>query len=155
MPPVRDWLDRAGVPVTILTRHSKGMLKDWVFAAEVVGSLWGRRKSFDIVYFLMQGLHLLAGLPAARLLGKPAVMKISGSGVIPLMQRSRADRFELKWLREWGVPVMLLNEGMIEEAVADGFAREQLVWMPNSVDIGEFWPAAPGEADSLRPEPRT
>lgn len=150
MPPLRDWVDSAGVSVTILTRRSEGVRKHWVFATEVAWALWARRNSYDLVYFLMQGLHLLTGLAATRLLGKPAVMKISGSGLIPLMRASRAGRIELNWLRNWGVPVMVLNEGMIEEAVADGFVRENLFWMPNPVEIGEFRPAVPGEAAAWR-----
>ncbi len=150
MPPVREWVDPAGVPVSILTRRSKGRLKDWVFAAEVAAALWRRRKTFDVVYFLMQGLHLASGLPVSRLLGKPIVMKIPGSGIVPIMRASRAGRLELDWLREWRVPVMVLNEGMIEEAVADGFTRDSLVWMPNPVDISEFRPAEAGEASAWR-----
>jgi glycosyltransferase involved in cell wall biosynthesis len=77
-------------------------------------------------------------------------MKISGSGIFPLLQNSRAGRLELHWLRSWGIPVMVLNEGMVEEALTHGFSRDQLVWMPNPVDIGEFRPAEPGEAVAWR-----
>jgi glycosyltransferase involved in cell wall biosynthesis len=150
MPALRDWLDPTGVPVTILARRSTGVQKHWVFAAEVARTLLTRRSDYDLVYFLMQGLHLLTGLAATRLLGKPAVVKISGSGIIPLMQASRAGRIELDWLLKWRVPVMLLNDGMVEEAAAAGFSREDLVWMPNPVDIDEFRPAQPGEIAAWR-----
>jgi glycosyltransferase involved in cell wall biosynthesis len=150
MPAVREWIDPAGVPVSILTRMSRGVWKDRVFAAEVALTIWKRRKSYDIVYFLMQGLHLAAGLPLTRLLGKPAVVKIAGSSVIPLMRKSRMGRRELDWMQRWRVPVMVLNDGMMEEARADGFSDDQLVWMPNPVDPDEFRPALPGESAAWR-----
>src|SRR5580704_6828814 len=58
MPSVREWLDPEGVPVSILTRSSRGVWKDRVFALEVARELWRRRNRYDIVYFLMQGLQV-------------------------------------------------------------------------------------------------
>jgi glycosyltransferase involved in cell wall biosynthesis len=150
MPPRRDWVDPAGVPVTILTRRSRGKWKDWIFAGEVSRFIWSRRRSYDVVYFLMQGLHLAAGLPLAHFLKKPIVVKIAGSSVIPIMRKSRAGRLELDWMQRWRVPVMVLNTGMVEEALGDGFARDRLVWMPNPVDPEEFRPARPGESEAWR-----
>jgi glycosyltransferase involved in cell wall biosynthesis len=150
MPALRDWIDPAGVPVRILTRRSRGRAKDFVFALEVAWAIWRGRKCYDVVYFLMQGLHLAAGLPIARWAGKPIVMKFGGSGVIPLMRRSRAGRVELEWLRHWAARLMVLNEAMIEEGIADGFEREQFTWMPNPVDVSEFRPAQPSETAAWR-----
>jgi glycosyltransferase involved in cell wall biosynthesis len=150
MPPVRKWIDPEGVPVRILTRRSRGRWRDAVFAARVAWAIWRERNRYDIVYFLMQGLHLAAGLPIARVLRKPMVMKIGGSTVIPLMRQSRAGRWELNWLQQWKIPVMVLNEGMIDEALADGFTRDQLVWMPNPVDVDVFRPARAEEAAEWR-----
>jgi glycosyltransferase involved in cell wall biosynthesis len=150
MPAVRNWIDPAGIPVTILTRQSRGVWKDRVFALEVARAIWSRRHSYDVVYFLMQGLHLAAGLPVARMLNKPSVMKVGGSNVIPVMRRSRMGRRELDWMQQWRVPVMVLNEGMKEEARADGFPEDQIVWMPNPIDPDEFRPAEPGESASWR-----
>lgn len=150
MPELRDWIDPAGVPVRILTRRSRGRAKDFVFAFEVAWAIWSGRKRYDVIYFLMQGLHLAAGLPVAHWLGKPIVMKFGGSGVIPFMRASRAGRVELGWLRQWAARLMVLNEAMIEEGIADGFAREQFTWMPNPVDVSEFRPAQPGETAAWR-----
>lgn len=154
MPAVRDWIDPAGVPVRILTRRSRGRAKDFVFALEVAWAIWSGRQRYDVIYFLMQGLHLAAGLPVARWLGKPIVMKFGGSGVIPLMRSSRAGRVELDWLRRWAARLMVLNDAMIEEGIADGFAREQFTWMPNPVDVSEFRPAQPGETAAWREQHR-
>jgi glycosyltransferase involved in cell wall biosynthesis len=150
MPELRDWIDPAGVPVRILTRRSRGRVKDFVFALEVAWAIWRGRKRYDVIYFLMQGLHLAAGLPVAHWLGIPIVMKFGGSGVIPLMRRSRAGRVELGWLRQWAARLMVLNEAMIEEGIADGFQRQQFTWMPNPVDVTEFRPAQPGETVDWR-----
>ena len=150
MPSLRDWVDPAGVPVSILTRRSRGLWKDCIFACEVSCAIWSRRRSYDVVYFLMQGLHLAAGLPVAHFLKKPVVVKIAGSNVVPAMRRSRAGRQELDWMQRWRVPLMVLNDGMVEEALADGFARDRLVWMPNPVDPDEFRPAQPGESETWR-----
>jgi glycosyltransferase involved in cell wall biosynthesis len=150
MPPVRDWVDPAGVPVSILTRRSRRRWKDLVFAWEVAIAIWKLRGSYDVVYFLMQGLHLATGLRMAHFLKKPVFVKISGSNLIPMMRRTRAGRLELDWMQEWRVPLMVLNDGMVQEALADGFARDQLIWMPNPVDPDEFRPALPGEAEEWR-----
>jgi glycosyltransferase involved in cell wall biosynthesis len=150
MPPVRRWVDPAGVPVQILTRGARGRWKDLVFACRVAWALWRERRNYQIVYFLMQGLHLAAGLPVARALKKPIVMKFGGSGVIPLMRRSRAGRVELGWLRRWAARLLILNEGMMQEAMEAGFARDQMLWMPNPVDTEQFRPGQPGEIANLR-----
>jgi glycosyltransferase involved in cell wall biosynthesis len=150
MPPVRDWMDPMGVPVRIYGSRWKGARKDIVFALRVAGMLIRERRNYQLVYFLMQGLHLAAGLPVARFLGKPILMKIGGSGVIPLLTRSPSGRLELRWLRKWARRVMVLNEGMREEALREGFRPERLLWMPNPVDTGEFAPCDSQERLKLR-----
>lgn len=150
MPPVRDWVDPAGVPVRILTRSARGRWKDILFAFRVAWSLWRERHNYQVVYFLMQGLHLAAGLPVARVLKKPIVMKVGGSGVIPRMRGSRAGRVELVWLRRWAARLLLLNEGMMQEAMEEGFPGDQMLWMPNPVDTEQFRPGPPEEIAKLR-----
>jgi glycosyltransferase involved in cell wall biosynthesis len=150
MPPVRDWIDPEGVPVRIYASRWKGAWKDIVFALRVAGMLIWERRTYRFVYFLMQGLHLAVGLPVGKLLGKPMLMKIGGSGVIPLMTQSPSGRLELRWLRQWAHRVMILNKGMREEALAEGFDPNQLLWMPNPVNTQEFAPRSDGEKLQLR-----
>ncbi len=71
MPAVREWVDPAGVPVRVLTRRSPGRWKDLFFAMEVAWALWRDRNRYDVVYFLMQGLHLTTGLPCEKLFWMP------------------------------------------------------------------------------------
>lgn len=150
MPAQRNWVDAAGVPVSILTRRSRGRIRDLVFACRVAWHLWSHRQQYDVVYFLMQGLHLAAGLPVARLLGKPFIMKFGGSGVIPAVRQSRIGAVELNWLRRWAARILILNEGMVDEAIADGFRRDQLTWMPNPVSVEDFRPVEAAEVAALR-----
>jgi len=150
MPQVRDWIDPQGVKVRIYASRWKGKLRDIVFAVRVFGMLLKERRNYDFVYFLMQGLHLAVGLPTARLLSKPILMKIAGSGVVPLMSSSFIGRLELKWLRKWAYRVMILNDGIHQEATAAGFSPQQLYWMPNPVDTKEFSPASAKDKRELR-----
>ena len=148
MPDVSFWTDPAGVPVRILGRHR--LARDYAFALGVARTLLRERRRYQIVYFLMQGLHLAAGLPVARLLGKPVVMKVSGSGIITSMRGSWLGRLELRFLRRWARRVMILNPGMAEEAIAAGLEPDRLLWMPNPVDTDEFAPCAPDRRRELR-----
>lgn len=152
MPPVRDWIDPEGVPVRIYAARWKGVVKDFVFGLRVAGMLIWERRNYHLVYFLMQGFHLAVGLPVARFLHKPILMKIGGSGVIPLMTRSRSGRLELHWLRQWAHRVMILNDGMREEALEQGFPPQQLYWMPNPVDTDEFAPCDASQRGTRRAE---
>jgi glycosyltransferase involved in cell wall biosynthesis len=150
MPPRTNWTDPAGVPVSILTRRSRGRLKDVLFALRSAWILLRRRRDYDLVYFLMQGLQLAAGLPIARRLGKPILMKFSGSGIIPLLESTPIGRLELRWLRQWAARIMILNPGMVEEARAHGLPEELLLWMPNPVDVALFRPGTREEIAALR-----
>jgi glycosyltransferase involved in cell wall biosynthesis len=148
MPDVSSWTDPAGVPVRIFGRHRLG--RDYAFALGVAWTLLWKRRRYQMVYFLMQGLHLAAGMPVARLLGKPVVMKVSGSSIITAMRGSWMGRLELWFLRRWAHRVMILNPGMVEEAAAAGLKPDRLLWMPNPVDTDEFAPCAPERRRELR-----
>jgi glycosyltransferase involved in cell wall biosynthesis len=148
MPDVSFWIDPAGIPVRIFGRHR--LMRDYAFALGVAWTLLRERRRYQIVYFLMQGLHLAAGLPVARFLGRPAVMKMSGSGIITAMRGSWLGRLELRFLRRWARRVMILNPGMAEEAIAAGLEPDCLLWMPNPVDTDEFAPCAPDRRRELR-----
>jgi glycosyltransferase involved in cell wall biosynthesis len=150
MPDVADWLDPAGVPVRIFARRSSGRIRDYAFALGVAWTLFKERRNYQLVYFLMQGVHLAAGLPVARWLGKPIVMKISGSGIATSMRASWLGRLELRWLDKWARRVMILNPGIAAEAVAAGLDPQRLLWMPNPIDTDEFVPHGPGARQDLR-----
>jgi glycosyltransferase involved in cell wall biosynthesis len=150
MPNVADWTDPSGVPVRIFARRWGGPRRDYLFALGVAWALWKERRNYQLVYFLMQGLHLAVGLPVARALGKAIVIKISGSSIITMMRQTFLGRLELDWLKKWAYRVMILNAGMAEEAAAAGFRPSHLLWMPNPVDTSEFTPVSAGERRALR-----
>lgn len=145
----RRRVDPYGTPVW---HFGAGRWQDHQFALGVAWTLWRQRHGFDTVYFLMQGLQLVTGLPLSHWLGKRILMKISGSGIIPLMRKSRIGRLELDWLRQWASKIMLLNDGMMAEAAAAGLPPEKLVWMPNPVNTSEFAPLAEPGRTALREE---
>jgi glycosyltransferase involved in cell wall biosynthesis len=150
MPPVSRWVDPYGTPVRIFGGRWPRRWRDHAFALGVVWTLLTTR--YQLVYFLMQGLHLAAGLPVARALSKPVVMKVSGSAIITMMGQSWLGRLELRWLRRWAKRVMILNPGMAEEAYAAGFSPENLYWMPNPVDVEQFAPGTLTERVRFRQE---
>ena len=140
MPKPGPWIDSAGVPVRILTNKSEGTFAAIQFTLRVAWQLLLHRNRIGMAYFLMPGLHLALGLPVARLLGMKTIMKFSGSNTIRPLARSRAGRFELSCLRRWSVPVMLLNDAMVDEAESVGLRRSQTLFMPNPVDVSLFSP---------------
>jgi glycosyltransferase involved in cell wall biosynthesis len=56
-------------------------------------------------------------------------------------------RLELRWLDRWAYRVMILNEGISEEAQAAGLKPGVLLWMPNPVDTDEFTPCDAGRRE--------
>lgn len=149
MPDLARWTDPAGVPVRIFGRRGT-WFRDYAFALGVAWTLFRERGRYQVAYFLMQGVHLAAGLPVARWLGKPVVMKISGSSIITLMRESWMGRLELRLLKKWARRIMILNSGMADEAAAAGFEPDHLLWMPNPVDVDEFAPCPPERRNELR-----
>jgi glycosyltransferase involved in cell wall biosynthesis len=150
MPDVLDWIDPKGVPVRIYARRSKGKMRDVIFALRVAGMLVREGKKYQLVYFLMQGLHLAFGLPLARVQRIPIVMKISSSIIVPVLDKSISGRLELRWLREWAQCVMILNDEVRHQLIDRGFPPQKLVWMPNPVDTDEFSPGNDGELAAFR-----
>jgi glycosyltransferase involved in cell wall biosynthesis len=145
MPAVSEWIDPCGLRVRIHGRGKSGRWRDVVYALGVAWTLFKERRDYDVVYFLMQGLHLATGLPVARLLGKPIVMKFSCSSLVVGMRDSWMGRLELRFLRWWAGRILILNPGMVEEALEVGIEKARLLWMPNPVDTGYFKPCSPPE----------
>lgn len=150
MPKLKNWTDPHGVPVRSYAGRWNGKARDLVYALRVAMMILREGRQYDVVYFVMQGLHLAIGLPLARVLGKPVVMKLSGSAVISWMSRTSMGRRELRWLRKWAARVIVLNDDMMREAEATGFRPSQLEWMPNPVDTNEFFPGSQSERADLR-----
>lgn len=145
MPAVSEWVDPCGLGVRIYGKKGSQRRIDLVYALGVAWTLFKERRDYDVVYFLMQGLHLATGLPVARLLGKPIVMKFSCSSLVLGMRDSWVGRLELCFLRWWADRILVLNPGMVEEALEVGIDKARLGWMPNPVDTDYFKPCSPLE----------
>jgi glycosyltransferase involved in cell wall biosynthesis len=141
MPAGRRWVDAEGVPVRMFGGRWPAAIRDYAYAIGVAWTLWRRRRTYQIAYFVMGGVQLALALPVARLARKRIFMKFSGSNTVAPLTASALGRFELRALRRWAEQVLVLNPGMMEEAQAAGFPRSQLGWMPNPVDVDLFAPA--------------
>ncbi|HWE51147.1 MAG TPA: glycosyltransferase family 4 protein [Bryobacteraceae bacterium] len=150
MPAVSRWTDDCGIPVRIFGNRAPARIRGHVFAWRVVWALLSEARTYDLVYFLMPGLQVALGSLMARLLGKPFIMKFSGSNEVRRMKNSTVGRLQLRVLDKWAGSIMVLNPGMMLEAAECGLQRSKLLWMPNPVDLDEFRPPAPGERAALR-----
>lgn len=149
MPDTRDWTDPYGTPVHMYGA-GPGRKADLEYAAGVVSFLLRHHRRFQIVYFLMPGIHVAAAVPVAGLLGLQCVMKFAGSSEIRKVVESTVGGFELACLRRWCGRIMVLNDGMVQEAIDAGFQRDRLLWMPNPVDTTEYAPCDAGRRRQLR-----
>lgn len=152
MPPVKRWTDPCGIPVRLFGGRWPAWCRGYIFALGVVWTLLLERRNYQIVYFLMHGLHVAAGLPVAAVLRKPIVMKFSCSSLVAQMTHSWTGRLQLRFLRRWASRILILNPGMLEEAEAVGLDRARLGWMPNPVDTEVFRPCSPQQRAALRRE---
>jgi glycosyltransferase involved in cell wall biosynthesis len=80
------------------------------------------------------------------LVGKPVVVKISGSweleqGVMAPGGRKLLDRLALRWLKRAGA-VQALSTRMAAELTRQGFPVERILVLPNAVDTSRFLPRA-------------
>ena len=151
MPSERYWTDPYGVPVRMFGA-GPGRWNDYLYAFGVARTIIGEFRKFEIVYFLMPGVHVLLGVPVARLMRRRIVMKFAGSSEIQKVTRDTVGPLEIALLRRWSEKTMVLNDGMIQEAIDAGFRRDQLLWMPNPVDTNLFAPCDPAEREQLRRE---
>ena len=150
MPKVRRrWVDPYGVPVTMYGA-GPGRVNDHRYGAGVVWTLMRGRRKYDVIYFLMAGVQVAYGVPLARALGIPSVMKFSGSNDLRDALHSAIGPMEVAAIRKWCEKTMILNDAMVTEAVNAGFHRDQLLWMPNPVDTNLYRPVPSEEKLRLR-----
>lgn len=145
MPDVKEWIDPCGVPVRIIGGGWPERVRGYIFALGTAWTLFKERNNYDIAYFLMQGIHLVPGLPVARLMGKRIVMKFACSTLVEQMMKSPSGRIEMWFLRRWASSILILNPGMVEEAKEVGLNLDLVEWMPNPVDTNDFRPCTPDE----------
>jgi glycosyltransferase involved in cell wall biosynthesis len=152
MPPGANWVDPYGLRVRLIGGRWPPRSRGRVFALGVAWTLFKERRNYDIAYFLMHGLHVVTGAPVAHFLGKPIVMKFSGSSLVTQMNDSLAGRLQVRFLKKWAARILILNSGMLAEAKEAGFDPRRVAWIPNPVDTDTFRPASPEERTRLRRE---
>ncbi len=152
MPAVSEWLDPFHLRIKIHGHSSSTRWRDFMYALGVAWTLFKERNDYEVAYFLMSGLHLATGLPVARLLRKPIVMKFSCSSLVVGLRASFLGRLELSFLRRWASRILVLNPGMVEEALEVGFDKDKIGWMPNPVDTDHFRPCSPEQRIQWRKE---
>jgi glycosyltransferase involved in cell wall biosynthesis len=152
MPAAGEWVDPFGLRIRIYGNGPSRRWRDVVYALGAAWTIFKERNDYEVVYFLMSGLHLATGLPVARLLGKPIVMKFSCSSLVVGLRNTFLGRLELNFLRRWATKILVLNPGMVEEALECGFDKERIGWMPNPVDTVHFSPCSAAERIALRRE---
>ena len=149
MPVASRWTDPFGVPVRMYGK-APGKAADYQYAAGVVWTMLQNARQFDLIYFLMAGVHVAAGVPVARMLGIPSIMKFAGSNDLQDALHCTIGPLEVRAIQQWCERTIILNEAMLDEAVAAGFDRQRLLWMPNPVDTDLWRPPSPEEKKELR-----
>ena len=150
MPAVSRWTDDCGIPVRIFGGSAPARIRGHVFALRVAWTLIAEARRYDLIYFLMPGLQVALGALTAHLLGKPFIMKFSGSNEVRRLKNSFVGRLQLRFVDKWAGSIMVLNPGMMVEAKECGLQQSKLLWMPNPVDLDEFRPPLPDERAALR-----
>ena len=157
-----------GVPVHRLPPCGpRSGLQKWLMTPSVLWTMVRRRHDFDVVYSPDYRGIGLAGLLAARLLGKPAVMGTAALGVInaanldPLLRRfgirpggaiARLVKRPFHRVYTSADAYPAITRAIAEEAVAAGVAPGRVHYLPNSVDTARFAPASAAERSALRAE---
>jgi glycosyltransferase involved in cell wall biosynthesis len=78
----------------------------------------------------MTGIHVLLGLPLARVPGKVNVMMLPGSGEAQVLTRSPGGRRLLAVLRRFADAIIILNPDMRKEVETLGFPAGRVHWFP-------------------------
>ena len=146
MPPLKYWIDPQGVPVRIYAARWKARLRDVVFALRVAQMMICERRSYQLVYFLMQGLHVAAGLPVARLLRKPVLMKDALTAVTQVFDKRNLLR---------GKPTSRVEKHSVQDNLANLAAEFAKFANAKTIqgeviaeDIGEISGPTPSEGDA-------
>ncbi|MBN2105977.1 MAG: glycosyltransferase family 4 protein [Deltaproteobacteria bacterium] len=166
-------LQRQGLLAAVLTRHFPGLPRsELVSGVPVYRAIytlpWG--KLFGITYFLsclwflvkhrhaytviqcyiLQGFHSLAAVAMKHFFKKKVIIRVSATGPLSdflLLGRSTAGGFLLKCVRRADTIIVLCSRSR-QEALAAEFSPQQIIHIPNGVDLTVFTPAPRPPASS-------
>ena len=165
-----ELLIKGGVAVTILTRkmpNSKSF--------EIIGNVpvyrlirtlpWGKlfgisyflsclwyllrkRNSYDIIHcHILQGLHSLAAVCIKRLFNKKVVIKVAMAGAISdfaVLKKMVFGNVFLRRIQQIDRLVTICSQST-QEALHEGFPPQNIIQIPNGVDIEHFTPGRKAE----------
>lgn len=120
-----------------------GKLRTLSFVFGALWALWQLRDRYQILHAHLAFGPAFAAVAAGRALGKRVIVKLGNSGEfgdIQVSQCSWRGRLRLAVLRRWADVVIVLDDQMQREALANGFVPEQLKRMHNGVDARAFSP---------------
>ena len=137
----------------------------WRMLPHAVGELWRRRNAYDVICCVDYRGIGLAAILVGGLAGRPVAVQAETTGVLscenwnPALTRrgiapdgvlARAMKFPLRFLYARAGRFVCIARHIEDEALAEGIARERVVYIPHGADTARFRPAEPGERDRLR-----
>ena len=164
--PDEDTVD--GIPVHRIRPHGeRSGAGKWRMLPHAVAALWARRSRYDVICCVDYRGIGLAAILVGRLAGRPVCVQAETTGVLScdnwdpaLLRRgiapngrlARALKFPLRKLYAQASRFVCIARHIEQEALAEGIARDRVVYIPHGADVSRFRPAGPGERDRLRQE---
>lgn len=122
------------------------LLVYWIEVAVMLARL---RKRFHVLHVHSMAFEQAGAVPAARLLGKPVLVRSSISGEFNGLQRSKSGRLQKKLLGLAG-EFVVLSRRLAEEYREAGLPAEKLNRIPNGVDTARYRPVSDDRKRWLR-----
>jgi hypothetical protein len=91
-----------------------------------------------VVQLFLPGLHVVAGLTAARWRGTAAAVMFGSSVDVPDLRKLRLGHVQLGAIRRFADAVVVLNEEMRRDFIEEGVTAERITWLPCSVDTETY-----------------
>ncbi len=135
-----------GIHIIRPATFGPGKLKTMSFILGTLWRLWRLRKVYKILHAHLGFGAAFAGVVAARLLGKKAIIKLGNSGEfgdILASQKTARGRLRLYVFRHWADIVIVLDEIMKQEVITAGFDPERVRLMSNGIDVAALLSANP------------
>lgn len=151
----------AGIPIERLSPVGLSSRATLLIVPQIFGHLLRQRRQIDVIHVNTLGALGLISIAAAKLSGRPIVLKVPGRGgliredavgIQPSAYSRWVRRFVIppaawRWLLLRADAIIAISQEIYDEAAQIGVQRV-MVRIPNGVDTGRFHPAA--DADERR-----
>ena len=137
----------------------------WRMLPRAIVELWRRRTRYDVICCVDYRGVGLAAILVGWLAGKPVAVQAETTGVLscenwdPALARrgiaphglfARTMKFPLRFLYARADRFVCIARHIEDETLAEGIARDRVIYIPHGADTSRFRPAEPGERDRLR-----